>query len=330
LVLAVATFVGDALLVGGNPGSPATIGALLLTTFSAAAHADRRTGIAAACLALGVPAAIALALAGADAADVLLPVVIVGIPWLSGRAIAAYRRQGAELRVLAQRLVRERDARARLAVLDERARVARELHDSIAHAVSVMVLQAGAAEQVLDSTPAQARVALQAIQEVGRDALDQLATLLGLLGSADDRPPLAPRSGLAELERLLDTVRQAGLPVRLATLGEPVALPAALDGAAYRIIQEALTNALKHAGAEPTNVTVRYAADGIHLDIVDAGPRASSRSTGGHGLAGMRERVAHHGGRMHAGPTAGGSGFAVSVFLPHAPVPRADPGRVHV
>jgi signal transduction histidine kinase len=330
LVLAVATFVGDALLVGGNPGSPATIGALLLTTFSAAAHLDRRTGIAAACLALGVPAAIALALAGADAADVLLPVVIVGIPWLSGRAIAAYRRQGAELRVLAQRLVRERDARARLAVLDERARVARELHDSIAHAVSVMVLQAGAAEQVLDSTPAQARVALQAIQEVGRDALDQLATLLGLLGSADDRPPLAPRSGLAELERLLDTVRQAGLPVRLATLGEPVALPAALDGAAYRIIQEALTNALKHAGAEPTNVTVRYAADGIHLDIVDAGPRASSRSTGGHGLAGMRERVAHHGGRMHAGPTAGGSGFAVSVFLPHAPVPRADPGRVHV
>jgi signal transduction histidine kinase len=246
-----------------------------------------------------------------------------------GRAVAAYRRQGTELGVLAQRLARERDARARLAVLDERARVARELHDSIAHAVSVMVLQAGAAEQVLDSTPAQARAALQAIQDVGRDALDQLGTLLGLLEPTDDRPPLTPRPGLAELERLLDTVRQAGLPVRLATLGEPVPLPAALDGAAYRVIQEALTNALKHAGAAPTNVTVRYAPDGVHLDIVDAGPWASSRPTGGHGLAGMRERVAHHGGRLHAGPAAGGSGFAVSAFLPHAPVARADPERVH-
>ena len=138
---------------GGEPGSPATIGALLLTTFSAASNANRRTAIAAACLALGIPAVLALALAGADAADVLLPVVIVAIPWLSGRAVAAYRRQGAELRVLAQRLEREGDALARLAVLDERARVARELHDSIAHGVSVMVLQAGAAEQVMTSRP---------------------------------------------------------------------------------------------------------------------------------------------------------------------------------
>jgi signal transduction histidine kinase len=182
---------------------------------------------------------------------------------------------------------------------------------------------------VLDSTPTQARVALHAIQEVGRDALDQLGTLVGLLVPPDDRPPLAPRPGLAELERLLDTVRRAGLPVRLATLGEPVPLPAALDGAAYRVIQEALTNALKHAGAAPTIVTVRYAPDGVHLDIVDAGPWASSRPTGGHGLAGMRERVAHHGGRLHAGPAAGGSGFAVSAFLPNAPVPRAHPERVH-
>jgi signal transduction histidine kinase len=302
---------------------------LLLTAFSAAMYADRRAAIAAACLALGIPAAIGLALAGADAADVLLPVVIVGIPWLSGRAVAAYRRQGAELRALAQRLACERDARARLAVLDERARVARELHDSIAHAVSVMVLQAGGAEPVLDTAPAQARVALQAIQEVGRDALGQLGTLLGLLVPADDRPPLAPRPGLAELERLLDTVRRAGLPVRLATLGEPVPLPAALDAAAYRVIQEALTNALKHAGAAPTNVTVRYAADGVHVDIVDSGPGASSRRTGGHGLGGMRERVAQHGGELHAGAAAGGRGFAVSAFLPHAPLPRADPERVH-
>ena len=118
--------------------------------------------------------------------------------------------------MLTQRLARERDARARLAVLDERARVARELHDSVAHAISVMVLQAGAAEQVLDTKPEQAQASMRAIQDVGREALDHLATLLGLLQATDDAPPpLVPRPGLADLERLLAAVRQAGLPVRL-------------------------------------------------------------------------------------------------------------------
>jgi signal transduction histidine kinase len=231
--------------------------------------------------------------------------------------------------VLAQRLARERDARARLAVLDERARVARELHDSVAHAISVMVLQAGAAEQVLDTEPEQARAALRAIQQVGREALEHLATLLGLLRATDDRPPLAPRPGLADLERLLAAVRQAGLPVRLKTIGQPGPLPAGLDAAAYRVIQEALTNALKHSGAASTEVTVRFAAHGVQLDIVDAGTSSPQEPTGGHGLAGMRERVAHHGGRLRAGPGVGGSGFAVSAFLPYAPPPRVDSKRVH-
>jgi signal transduction histidine kinase len=328
LSLAVVAFGGEALLVDGDPGSPATIGALLLTTYSASARVDRRGGIATACLALGAPAAIALAIAGADAADVLLPVAIFAIPWLAGRAVAAYRRQSEELAVLAQRLARERDARARLAVLDERARVARELHDSVAHAISVMVLQAGAAEQVLDTEPKQARAAMRAIQDVGREALDHLATLLGLLEATDDPPPLAPRPGLADLERLLAAVRQAGLPVRLRTIGEPEPLPTGLDGAAYRVIQEALTNALKHSGAAPTDVTVRFSSNGVHLDIVDEGASSPQTPTGGHGLAGMRERVAHHGGLLHAGPV-GGSGFAVSAFLPYAPAPRVDSEHVH-
>jgi signal transduction histidine kinase len=323
LALAVVAYAGQALLVDGDPGSPATIGALLLSTYSAAARADRRGGIAAALLALGAPAAIALAIAG-DAADVLLLVTIVGIPWLAGRAVAAYRRQGEQLGVLAQRLARERDARARLAVLDERARVARELHDSVAHAISVMVLQAGAAEQVLDGNPAQARAAVRAVQDVGREALVHLGTLVGLLQPTDDRPPLAPRRGLADLERLLRAVRQAGLPVRLRTIGEPEPLPAALDAAVYRVIQEALTNALKHSGFAPTDVTVRFSADGVHLDIVDAGTSPAQTPTGGHGLAGMRERVARHGGLLSAGAGADGSGFAVSAFLPYTPAARVD------
>jgi signal transduction histidine kinase len=212
LAVATVAYAGEAILVHGDPGSPATIGALLLTTYSGAAHAGRRGAIAAACIALGATAAIAVLIAGGDAVDVLLPVTIVGIPWLAGRAVAAYRRQSEALGLIAERLARERSARARLAVLDERARVARELHDSVAHAISVMVLQAGAAEQTLDRRPDQARASMRAVQDVGREALEHLATLPGLLQPTDDRPPLAPRPGLADLDRLLAAVRQAGLP----------------------------------------------------------------------------------------------------------------------
>jgi signal transduction histidine kinase len=329
LSLAVVAYGGEALLVDGDPGSPATIAALLLTTYSAAARGGRRAGMATALLALGVPAAVALAITGSDAVDVLLPVTILGIPWLAGRAVSSYRRQGEELTVLARRLARERDARARLAVLDERSRVARELHDSVAHAISVMVLQAGAAEQVLATDPEQARTAMRAIQDVGREALTHLVTLLGLLRTTDERAPLAVQPGLADLERLLQAVRHAGLPVRLRTIGDPEPLAAALDGAAYRIVQEALTNALKHSGAAPTDVTVRFAANGVHLDIVDAGTSTTQAPAGGHGLAGMRERVARHGGLLHAGPGAGGSGFSVTAFLPYTTAGRADSEHVH-
>jgi signal transduction histidine kinase len=329
LLLAAFAYVGEALLVDGDPGSPAVIGALLLTTYSAAAQAGRRAGIVTALVALGLPGAISLGIAGGDAADVLLPIAIFGIPWLAGRATGAYRRQGEALRALANRLARERDARAALAVLDERARVARELHDSVAHAVSIMVLQAGAAEQVLYSEPERARASMRAVQHVGRAALDDLGTLLGVLQPEDDQPPLAPRPSLTDLERLLATVRQAGLPVRLRIIGEPQPLPAAVDAVAYRVIQEALTNAMKHAGAAPTNVIVRFAAEGVHLDIVDAGASSPQTPTGGHGLTGMRERVARQGGVLRAGPGAGGSGFTVSAFLPYTAAPPVESEHVH-
>jgi signal transduction histidine kinase len=277
-----------------------------------------------------VPALVALLAADGDAADLLLPMAIFGVPLFAGCAVSVYRRQGEELRIVAERLARERDARARLAILDERARVARELHDSVAHAISVMVLQAGAADQVLDSAPDRACEALRAVQDVGREALDQLGRLLGLLDSGDGRAPLAPHPGLADLDRLLATVGRAGLPVRLRTLGAPERLPAAVDGAAYRVIQEALTNALKHSGAAPTEVTVHYAVDGVGLEIVDRGGRSeASGMPAGHGLAGMRERIERHGGQLHAGPAAGRSGFLVSAFIPRAPAREIDAERMH-
>jgi signal transduction histidine kinase len=328
LALALTAYAGEALLAGGAPESPATLGAVLITTYSAAAQAEGRGAALAGVSALGVPAVIALA-AGADAADLLLPVAVIGIPWLSGRAVSAYRRQGEALAVLTEQLLREREVRARLAVLEERNRVARELHDSVAHAVSVMVLQAGAAEQILDSDPDRAREAMVAVQAVGRDALQGLGTLLGLLGSGEDEPALSPRPGLAGLDRLLDTVRHAGLPVSLEILGDPQELPAAIDGAAYRVIQEALTNALRHSGAAPTTVTVRYASDGVHLQIVDEGARPPSPTAGGHGLVGMRERVSRQGGDLTAGPRPGGTGFAVTAWLPCTSTADHDLERVH-
>jgi signal transduction histidine kinase len=329
LALSLAAYTGEGILVGGNPGSPATIAAVLLATYSAGADADRRAAIIAGLLALGVPIAVALVAARADAADVL-PFAIIGVPWLSGRAVTAYHRQSEALRALTATLLRERDARARLAVLEERARVARELHDSVAHAISVMVLQAGAAEEVLDRTPDQARQAIRAVQAVGREALHELGTLVGVLSPSDGHPPLAPRLGLGNLHGLLAAVRQAGLPVRLRILGNPEPLPAAVDGAAYRVIQEALTNALKHSGAAPTTVTLHYAPDGVQLDILDRGTLpVSSAAAVGHGLAGMRERVSRHGGELHAGPASDASGFAVSAFLPLAAAPDDHSEQVH-
>ena len=216
LLLAVAAYAGEALLVGGDPGSPATIGALLLTTYSAAARADRRSGIAAACLALGAPAAIALAIAGADAADVLLPVAIFGIPWLVGSRGRRLPAPGRRARACSRSGWR---ASATPALGSRSSTSARASHASCTTPSRTpsasWSCRRARPSRCSTPSPAQARAALRAIQDVGRDALDHLATLLGLLQPTDDRPPLAPRPGLADLERLLETVRQAGLPVRL-------------------------------------------------------------------------------------------------------------------
>ena len=210
---------------------------------------------------------------------------------------------------------RERDVAAREAVVEERARIARELHDAIAHNVSMMVVQAGAERRVLDDTGSSTREVLATIESIGRGALTEMRRLVGMLRS-DTADELAPQPGLSDLPTLVTQVREAGLPVELRVEGEPRELPVGIELSAYRIVQEALTNALKHAGDARASVCVRYGADSLELEIIDDGGGApASVAGGGHGLVGMRERVALYGGRLDAGRRPSG-GFAVRVLLP--------------
>jgi signal transduction histidine kinase len=216
----------------------------------------------------------------------------------------------------AQLAERERDVAAREAVVEERARIARELHDAIAHNVSMMVVQAGAERRVLDAESGTTGEVLETIERIGRGALTEMRRLVGMLRSGDGEP-LAPQPGLDDLPTLVSQVADAGLPVELHVEGARRELPVGIELSAYRIVQEALTNALKHAGEARASVLVRYGVDSLELEIVDdgVGDQQASVARGGHGLVGMRERVALYGGRLDAGRSQGG-GFAVRVLLP--------------
>jgi signal transduction histidine kinase len=249
-----------------------------------------------------------------------VPVPFV-LAWLAG---AGLRERGARA-VAAEELVRraeaEREAAARVAVAEERARIARELHDIVAHAVSVMVLQVGAVRHNLPNVLSQDKEALTGVERTGRTALTEMRRLLGAMRHGTDDLDLAPQPGLGTLEALLDEVRRAGLPVHLQVDGEPVGLPRTLDLSAYRIVQEGLTNALKHAQASCADVVVSYGPDQLQVDVRDDG-RAQSASDGfGHGLVGIGERVKIYGGEMTAGAAPGG-GFVLSARFPLDGDPR--------
>jgi signal transduction histidine kinase len=210
---------------------------------------------------------------------------------------------------------RERDLAAREAVAGERARIARELHDVVAHSVSVIVVQAQAGPRLL-AEPAQVRDVFHSIETTGREALDELRRLLGVLRARDEQLPVGPQPGLDALQPLIQQLREAGLRVELRVEGEPVRLPPGIDLSAYRIVQEALTNTLKHAGPAEAEVIVRYHHSTLELEILDNGTGAPARVNGsGHGLVGMRERVALYGGSLEAG-ARNGHGFGVRARLP--------------
>jgi len=217
-------------------------------------------------------------------------------------------------------LEREREVQAREAVASERSRIARELHDMVGHALNVIVIQAGAAQRVVGQRPEAARDALTSIESAARDALTDMERMLGILRASDEGEPLSPQPGLGAVSSLAARVGEAGLPVEVTVEGVPVALPASIDLSAYRIIQEALTNALKHAGPAHAAVHIRYAPDSLDLEIVDDGRGASGRAGEGgehrgRGLIGMTERVNLFGGVLDVGPRPGG-GFRVHARLP--------------
>jgi signal transduction histidine kinase len=241
---------------------------------------------------------------------------VVGV-WLFGYALRSRGLRIAGLESETARLAREREERARAAVAAERARIARDLHDVVAHSVSVMVVQAAAAEEVLARDPERARPPLEAIQQTGSQALLEMRRLLGILRATDGALDRGRQPGLADLDALAADFREAGLPVELAVEGDRSALSAGVDLAAYRIVEEALTNALKHSGGASTHVSVRHLDRAVELEVTDEGPGSpgAGAANGGHGLVGMRERAALYGGTFEAGGRDGG-GFAVRARLP--------------
>lgn len=278
--------------------------------------ATRRDRILAGALALGTLVTVVALDPEGNWTDVISTGGVIGVAWLVGYIHRSNTRRNAELRERAERLEREREANARAAVAEERTRIAREMHDVVAHSLSVMVVQAEAAEEMLSRDPERARKPLSAVQETGRTALTELRRMLGVLREIEEGPDLAPQPGLAGLDDLVAHVRDAGLPVTVRVEGEPRPLSRTGDLQAYRIVQEALTNALKHAGPARAQVVVRYEPSDVVIEVTDDGrgydPAADGR---GHGLIGMRERVAVCGGEMSAGRRAQG-GFEVVARLP--------------
>jgi signal transduction histidine kinase len=309
-VLAVTTAATAATLAVWGYDNPFPVGVALYTV---ADQCERRVSLGAGVIAAAV---LAFPYAGTNwRHDLLFRPIVLAIAWIAGDSMGVRRRYIAALEERAERLERERAAEAARARAEEQARIARELHDVLAHNVSVMVVQAAAANDVFESRPDRARAALESIEATGRAALAELRRLLGVVRG--DGAGYAPQPSLDRLDELVDQVRSAGLRVAVTVEGEPRPLPAGVDLSAYRVVQEALTNTLKHAHATQAEVTLRFGADGLDIDVRDdgAGNGNAGGGTGGNGLIGMRERVAVFGGSLTAGPAAGG-GFAVSARFP--------------
>jgi signal transduction histidine kinase len=301
---------------------------LLLLTFTA----TRRLAVRGALLAVAGPllllVVVPLHQPDFDAGDYLFWAVVAGIAVTVGVVLRRLDDHRAALATALAEQVHDQELRERALLLDERSRIARELHDVVAHAVSLMVVQAGAARLAVGLDDEEARAGMHAVEAAGRDALLDLRRLLSVLRPEEpsDEAP-APAPGVALLPDLVERLRGAGLAVSVDVEGEPWRLPAGLDLSVYRIVQESLTNTLKHAGATAARVMLRYEADELVLDVVDDGPHrtAHARNGGGHGLVGMRERAKIFGGTVEARPE--GRGWRVSARLPRPlQSERADVG----
>lgn len=295
--------------------SAAVYAAGLVSAFLLGNLRDERQGRIGLAITVGGAAIVVLNAPDFDGTVIVVPLMFA-LAWLGGlaqrsRAVAV---EVAEERARLAEL--ERESAARIAVAEERARIARELHDVVAHAISVMVLQAGVVRRRIgEDRPDDAEV-LTGVEQTGRTALNEMRRMLGALRREDDEVERGPQPGLGHLDTLIAELRRAGLPVELRVDGEPYALPDGVDLSAFRIIQEALTNALKHSGdARRVDVVLRYGADELGIDVCDDGSGTGNGGGSGHGLVGIRERVKIYGGSMTAGPGEDG-GFEVHTRLP--------------
>lgn len=291
--------------------------ALLIALYTVAESSEQRRSLTA--LVFMVAATIvAVAVFIATPSLVLMVGLSLVMAWSLGALQSARRRYAAESRRRLESLERERGTRAQLAVAEERSRIARELHDVVAHGVSVMTMHAAGARLALGDDPARADQAMEEVERTGRRSLSELRRLLGLLDREAASAELAPQPGLARLDDLLDQFRRAELLIEVEVHGEPRELPPGVDLSAFRIIQEALTNVVKHAGHVPVTVTLRYRDESLGLEVLNRGNGDISAVSGngtGRGLIGMRERVALLGGAFHAGPEPDGR-FRVQCELP--------------
>jgi signal transduction histidine kinase len=303
--------------------------ALVLTAYSVGSRTEGRRSLWAPPLLLvaSVPFFVAAWRHGQDSGNIIPSFVWLVAGWATGRTVRSWRHKNVALELANRELTEQRELQAQAAVAVERGRIARELHDVVAHNVSMMVVQAGAAARVLRDQQPGVRNALDVIAATGRETVDEMRTLLGVLrsengqGADEGQAALKPQPGLADLEQLVSGVREAGLPVTLRIEGAARPLPPALDLSAFRIVQEALTNALRHAGPARAEVTVRYEDGLVSLEIADSGRGPHGDGGTGHGLVGMRERVAMFGGKLEAARGDGG-GFTVRARLP-VPTPAS-------
>ena len=287
---------------------------IVIAVYSVARHASARRGLLGAFAAASTLLYLDLRVPELqEPSEVVFHWMVVTLAWAIGRMVREREVRAAESERRAIGAERSSRELALQAVADERARIARELHDVVAHAVSVMVVQAGAAEQVVDE-PARVRAALAAIRTTGTDALAEMRRLVGILREADGVADLEPQPGLEAVARLIEQARSGGLTVDLQVEGEVRPLPAGLDLTAYRIVQEALTNVRRHAHATRVDVLLRYGDDAVEIEVRDDG-RGSPEVASGHGVVGMRERAALYGGRLET-TTAAGAGFIVRAWLP--------------
>jgi signal transduction histidine kinase len=276
----------------------------------------------------GVPGLLVLALAVAaigvheardphvhGVGDVVWAFGFAVVGWLFGLAVRGRHRRISTLELETTRLQGEREERARAAVAEERVRIARELHDIVAHAVSVVVIQAQAGQRLVGVDDERARETLRAIEESSRGALAEMRRLLGLLRSVEESA-LDPSPGLRDIDRLVAQVREAGLEVSVERRGEPGRLAPGAELAAYRVVQEGLTNVLKHSGGGAARVTIRHGAEGLDVEIVDDGAGAPAREPGGHGLIGIRERIELYGGSLESGRRDPAGGWVLRARLP--------------